>query len=112
MEKAMMKRIGRDVVTKAAYDAVLSEPEVEGLFNMMFCSRRFRSMWNIPNMIESTIKTSKPIFFYLIGEAKEIKYISQLLGESNIPCFTNLREMIENYSILLKESKNKEKILI
>jgi len=107
MEKAMMKRIGRDVVTKAAYDAVLSEPEIEGLFNMMFCSRRFRSMWNIPNMIESTKQTSKPIFFYLIGEAKEVQYLSQLLGESNIPCFTELEAMIKNFWILVQESNNK-----
>jgi acetyltransferase len=107
MEKAMMERKGRDVVIKAAYDAVLNEPEIEGLFNMMFCSRRFRSMWNIPSMIENTKKISKPIFFYLIGEAKEIRYLSEILEKNNIPSFTQLEDMIKNFWILVQESKNK-----
>ena len=109
MEKAMMDRKGQDVVIKAAYDAVLSEPEVEGLFNMMFCSRRFRSMWNIPNMIENIKRISKPIFFYLIGEAKEIQYISEMLEKNNIPNFTQLEDMIKNFWVLLQESINKSK---
>jgi len=108
MEKAMMERKGRDVVIKAAIDAVLREPEIEGLFNMMFCSRRFRSMWNVPNMVENAKLTSKPIFFYLIGEAKEVRYLSEKLGENNIPCFTNLKDMIKNFWILVQESNNKE----
>ena len=107
MEKAMMNKIGRDVVIKAAYDAVFGEPEIEGLFNMMFCSRRFRSMWNIPNMIENAKKTTKPIFFWLVGEAKEIRYLSQLLGENNIPSFTDLEDMVKNFWILVQESKHK-----
>jgi len=107
MEKAMMERKGRDVVIKAAIDAVLREPEIEGLFNMMFCSRRFRSMWNIPNMVENAKLTSKPIFFYLIGEAKEVRYLSEMLGNNNIPCFENLEEMIKNFKILVQESNNK-----
>ncbi|TFG13517.1 MAG: hypothetical protein EU535_04820 [Promethearchaeota archaeon] len=107
MEKAMMNRIGRDVVIKAAYDAVFDEPDIEGLFNMMFCSRRFRSMWNIPNMIEIAKNTKKPIFFWLIGEAKEIRYLSQLLGENNIPSFTDLEDMVKNFWILVQESKLK-----
>jgi acyl-CoA synthetase (NDP forming) len=107
MEKAMMNKIGRDVVIKAAYDAVFGEPEIEGLFNMMFCSRRFRSMWNIPSMIENAKKTAKPIFFWLVGEAKEIQYLSQLLGENNIPSFTDLEDMVKNFWILVQESKNK-----
>ena len=111
MEKAMMERKGRDVVIKAAYDAVLSEPEIEGLFNMMFCSRRFRSMWDIPSMIENTKNISKPIFFYLIGEAKEIRYLSEILGENNILSFTNLEDMIKNFAVLVQEANNKEKLL-
>ncbi|MFX1453354.1 MAG: CoA-binding protein [Promethearchaeota archaeon] len=111
MEKAMMERKGRDVVIKAAYDAVLSEPEIEGLFNMMFCSRRFRSMWDIPSMIENTKNISKPIFFYLIGEAKEIRYLSEILGENNILSFTNLEDMIKNFAVLVQEANHKEKPL-
>ena len=107
MEKSMMERKGRDVVIEAAMNAVLSEPEIEGLFNMMFCSRRFRSMWDIPKMAENTKMTSKPIFFYLIGEAKEVRYLSEKLGEYKIPCFTELEDMIKNFWVLVRESKNK-----
>ena len=111
MEKAMMEQKGRGEVTKAAIDAVLSEPEIEGLFNMMFCSRRFRSMWDLPKMAEQIKLTSKPIFFYLIGEAKEVRYLSEKLGKYNIPTFTQLEDMIKNFSILVQESNNKKKYL-
>ncbi len=107
MEKAMTHNIRRDVVMKAAYSALLGEPEIEGIFNQMFCSRRFRSMWNLDKMIENTHQTSKPIFFWLIGEAKEIRHVSRKLGENNIPCFTTMEDMIKNFKILVQESRNK-----
>jgi acetyltransferase len=108
MEKAMMDGKGRDVVIKAAYDAVFGESDIEGLLNMMFCSRRFRSLWNVPQMIENAKESSKPIFFWLIGEAKEIRYLSQLFGDNKIPTFTSLESMVKNFWILVQESKNKE----
>ena len=110
MEKAMTNKVTRDIVINSASDAVLSESNIEGLFNMMFCSRRFRSMWNVNKLIENASQSSKPIFFWLIGEYKEVRYMSRLLGKNNIPSFSNLEEMVKNFWILVQESKNKNKI--
>lgn len=107
MEKAMKNKIDRAVLLKSVYDAVLGEPDVEGLFNMIFCSKRFRRDWNVDKMIENAIQISKPIFFWLIGEAEEVQHISQLLAKNNIPSFTNLEEMVKNFWILVQESKNR-----
>ncbi len=106
MEKAQKNNINRSVLLKLVYDAILGEPEIEGLFNMLFCSKRFRQQYNVDEMIKNTNQISKPIFFWLIGEAKEVAYISQLLANNNIPSFTNLEEMVKNYWILVQESKN------
>ncbi len=111
MEKAMMNNVDRAVLLKSVYDAILGEPDIEGIFNNMFCSRRFRRFWNVDQMIETANQVSKPIFFWLIGEYKEIRYMSQLLGKHNIPSFSNLEEMVKNFSVLVQESKSKEEIL-
>ncbi|MEJ2248139.1 MAG: CoA-binding protein [Candidatus Lokiarchaeota archaeon] len=44
MEKAMGSNADPNLVMKTAYEAVLGEPEIEGLFNMMFCSKQFKGM--------------------------------------------------------------------
>ncbi|MFW9899163.1 MAG: CoA-binding protein [Candidatus Thorarchaeota archaeon] len=107
MEKAMKNKIDRAELLKIVYDAVLGEPNIEGFFNMIFCSKRFRRDWNVDKMIENAIQISKPIFFWLIGEAEEVQHISQLLAKNNIPSFTNLEEMVKNFWILVQESKNR-----
>ena len=107
MEKAMKNKIDRAVLLKLVYNAILGESEMEGLFNMIFCSKRFRKEWNVDKMIENANQISKPIFFWLIGEAEEVQYVSQLLANNNIPSFTNLEEMVKNYWILVQESRNK-----
>ncbi|MFX0189026.1 MAG: CoA-binding protein [Candidatus Hodarchaeota archaeon] len=108
MEKAMKNKIDRAELLKLVYDAVLGEPDIEGFFNMIFCSKRFRRDWNVDELIENAIQISKPIFFWLIGEAEEVQYISQLLAKNNIPSFTNLEEMVKNFWILVQESKNRK----
>ncbi|MFX1393467.1 MAG: CoA-binding protein [Promethearchaeota archaeon] len=107
MEKAMKNRIDRSNLLKLVYDAILGESEIEGLFNMMFCTKRFRKEWNVDKMIENANQISKPVFFWLIGEAKEVQYISELLANNNIPSFSNLEEMVKNFWILVQEARNK-----
>jgi hypothetical protein len=53
--------------------------------------------------------STKPLFFYLVGDKKEVKRISRLLSKHNIPNFLSIEEMIKNFSILVQESKNKSK---
>lgn len=107
MEKAQKNNINRAALLKLVYDAILGEPEIEGLFNMLFCSKRFREVWNVDKMIEIANQVSKPIFFWLIGEAEEVQYVSELLSNNNIPSFSNLEEMVKSYWILVQESRNK-----
>lgn len=107
MEKAQKNKINRASLLELVYDAIMGEPEIEGLFNMIFCSKRFRKQYNVDKMIENTNQISKPIFFWLIGEAEEVQSVSQWLANNNIPSFTNLEEMVKNYWILVQESRNK-----
>lgn len=107
MEKAQKNKINRASLLELVYDAIMGEPEIEGLFNMIFCSKRFRQQYNVDKMIENTNQISKPIFFWLIGEAEEVQSVSQWLANNNIPSFTNLEEMVKNYWILVQESRNK-----
>jgi len=107
MEKAQKNNINRATLLELVYDAIMGEPEIEGLFNMIFCSQRFRQQYNVDEMIKNTNQISKPIFFWLIGEAEEVNYVSQLLSDNNIPSFSNLEEMVKNYWILVQESRNK-----
>ncbi|MFW9949296.1 MAG: CoA-binding protein [Candidatus Thorarchaeota archaeon] len=109
MEKAMMNRIRPDIITKKVYDALIYDPQIEGIFNMMFCSRQFRAMSNFEEMAKSFQSTEKPIYFWLIGETKEVANNSKILGAYNIPNFPSLEDMVKNFKILVQESKNKDK---
>ena len=109
MEKAMTNSVDPDYVMKSVYEALLGEDNIEGIFNMMFCSSSFRRRNNFDDIIINIKNASKPIFFWLIGEAKEIRRLSRLLGEHNIPNFPSLEEMVKNFWILVQESKNKNK---
>jgi len=110
IEKAMMNKISPEIVMNKIYQALLDDSKIEGLFSMMFCSSRFRSMSNFDKSIESFNQIStKPLFFYLVGDIKEVKRISRLLSKHNIPNFLSLEEMIKNFWILVQESKNKSR---
>jgi acetyltransferase len=108
MEKAMSTKLSTDQVMETAYKAVLGEENIEGLFNMLFCSKQFRLMSNVDLRIKLAHESNKPVFFYLIGEKKEVERMSKKLGENDIPSFSNLEDMVKNFKILVQESKNKK----
>jgi len=107
MEKAMMNKTNPEIIMNEVYKLLLGEEKVEGILSMMFCSSRFRSVNNYQAVIENFNHTSKPIFFWLIGEVKEINRVSRLLSDNNIPTFPSLEDMIKNFWILVQESKSK-----
>jgi len=109
MEKAMMNNINPGIIMKKVYDAVLREPNIEGIFNMMFCSQQFRAMSDFEGIAQLFQNTEKPVFFWLIGELKEIKRTTSLLSKYDIPNFSNLEDMVKNFKILVHESISKEK---
>ncbi|GAH61430.1 unnamed protein product, partial [marine sediment metagenome] len=82
-----------------------------GLFNMMFCSKQFRFLSNVDQIIEIASRSPKPIFFWLIGEDKEVRRNSELLAKNNLPSFSSLEDMVKNFWVLVQESNNKNKIL-
>jgi len=109
MEKAMMNNVSRGVVMNSIYEALLNEDHIEGILNMMFCSERFQNMRIFDDIVENIRIASKPVFFWLIGEAREILKASRLLEKYNILHFQSLEDMIKNFGILVQESKNKNK---
>jgi len=106
MEKAMMNKIKPEVVTNQVYKALLEDNNIEGIFNMLFCSRQFRAMNDIGDIIKVAEESPKPFYFWLVGEAKEVKRVSKQLGEHYLPNFPSLEEMVKNFSILVQESNN------
>jgi acetyltransferase len=101
MEKAMMSGTNPTEIVKKVYETILSDPDIEGLFNMMFCSRRFQLFNSVEHVLGAYQRFKKPIFFWLIGEADEVKRISKILAENNLPTFLSLEEMVKNFCILL-----------
>ncbi len=102
MEKAMMNNIKPEIVTSQVYKALLKDPNIEGIFNMLFCSKQFRALNNIDEIIDIAEKAPKPFYFWLVGEAKEVKKISNQLGQHNLPNFPSLEEMVKNFSVLVQ----------
>jgi acetyltransferase len=90
---------------------ILDEPKIEGLFSMVFCAKRSMDMDTIDKRIEVSNKSPKPVFYWLIGEHEEVIRISQLLAQHNIPNFISLEEMIKTFSLLIQETRSREKIL-
>ena len=107
MEKGMRTNMSRWEVIQIAIDAVLSEPEVEGLFNMLFCRKGITDTMDFDKYAESLNKSSKPVFLWLVGQNKEVRRITRILNKNNIPNFPNLENMVKNFWILVQESKNK-----
>jgi acetyltransferase len=107
MEKAMMNNINPGDLMSSLYDLLLEDEKIEGILNMMFCSRRFRSFTNYKSIVAKIKHASKPVFFWLIGEVKEVHKVSRYMADHNIPSFPNLEDMIKNFWILVQNSRNK-----
>ncbi len=107
MEKAMMDNKNPGEITISVYKLLLEDEKIEGILNMMFCSKQFRSFTNYKQIVDSINHVSKPIFFWLIGELKEVQRVSRYMADHNIPTFPSLEDMIKNFWILVQDSKNK-----
>ncbi len=107
MEKAMMNNKNPGEITILVYKLLLNDEKIEGILNMMFCSSQFRSFTNYKQIVNSINHVSKPIFFWLIGEVKEVQKVSRYMADHNIPTFPSLEDMIKNFWILVQDSRNK-----
>jgi acetyltransferase len=107
MEKAMMNKRSPGDIMKIVYEILISDDRIEGILQMMFCSNRWYST-NYKQLAKALNTGSKPVFFWLIGDVKEVERVSRLMGENNIPTFPNLEDMIKNFWILVQDSKNKK----
>lgn len=105
-EKAMMNNIRQSDVMNKIWKAVLSDKNIEGVFNMMFASRRFSERYDIENMTH--LETDKIIFMWMVGESQGVQRLNKLFNKINIPTFPTLEQMIRNFWILVQESKNKQ----
>ena len=108
MEKAMMNNIPPRVIMEKVYQALIEDPEVEAIFNMLFCSKLYRGFNDVEGMIDKIQNAPKPFFYWLVGDDKEIRRLSRILGKHCIPDFPSLEEMVKNLEILVKEAKMKE----
>jgi acyl-CoA synthetase (NDP forming) len=106
MEKAMMNHVKPDVVSSQVYIALVNDPNIEGIISMLFCSKQFRGMNDIDEIIEIADQAPKPFYFWLVGDAKEVRRISNQLGQHNMPNFPSLEEMVKNFSILVQGSRD------
>jgi acyl-CoA synthetase (NDP forming) len=105
MEKAMMNKVSQEEVMTKIWKGVLEDPNVEGVFNMLFVSKPFNRRYNFQEM--STHKTDKIVFMWIVGETQAVGEVTKLFNKNNIPVFPTLEETIRNFSILVQESKNK-----
>lgn len=107
MEKAMMNNNNPGDVMNSVYELLIKDEKIEGILNMMFCSKRWKSFTNYKQIVESINNASKPTFFWLIGEVKEVQRVSRYMADHNVPTFPSLEDMIKNFGILVQDSKNK-----
>lgn len=107
MEKAMMNNKNPGELTISLYDLLLKDDKIEGILNMMFCSKQFRSFTNYKQIVNSINNASKPVFFWLIGEIKEVERVARYMADHNIPTFPSLEDMVKNFWILVQDSNNK-----
>ena len=85
------------------YKALIEDPNVEGIFNMLFCSKQFFGLNNIDKIIEIAENSPKPFNFWLVGDLEEVQRISNLLGQHNLANFPSLEQMVKNFSILIRK---------
>ncbi|MFX0167399.1 MAG: CoA-binding protein [Candidatus Hodarchaeota archaeon] len=107
-EKAMMNNISQKEVMSKIWKAMLDDPNVEGVFNMIFVSKQFSDRYNVEEMAQ--YKTDKIVFMWMVGDIHGVQGMTKLFNKNNIPVFPSMEEMIKNFSILVQESKNKNKI--
>jgi len=107
MEKAMMNGINPQIVTARVYKALIDDKKIEGVFNMLFCSKLYRQFNDLSDIIEELRNNPKPFFFWLIGDKREVERTSRFLSEHDIPDFPSLEDMVKNFEVLVKEAKNK-----
>ncbi|NVM36742.1 MAG: CoA-binding protein [Candidatus Lokiarchaeota archaeon] len=107
MEKAMMNNNNPLDIMKTVYGFLIEDENIEGILNMMFCSKRWRSFSNYKQIVESINNASKPVFYWLIGEVKEVQRVSRYMADHNVPSFPSLEDMIKNFWILVQDSMNK-----
>jgi acyl-CoA synthetase (NDP forming) len=105
MEKAMVNNVSQEEVMTKIWKAVLDDPNVEGVFNMLFISSHFSKRYNFKEMV--AYKTEKIVFMWVVGENEAVSRMTKLFNKNNIPVFPTLEETIRNFSILIQESKNK-----
>jgi acyl-CoA synthetase (NDP forming) len=108
MEKAMMNNMNPAELMISVYEILFEDDKIEGILNMMFCSKQFRSSTNYIKVVEKIKQSTKPIFFWLIGEIKEVERVSRYMADHNVPTFPSLEDMIKNFYILVQNSKNKK----
>jgi acyl-CoA synthetase (NDP forming) len=108
MEKAMMNNMNPVELMISVYKLLLKDDKIEGILNMMFCSKQFRSFTDYKMVVESIKHASKPTFFWLIGEIKEVKRVTRYMADHNVPTFPSLEDMIKNFWILVQDAKNKK----
>ena len=104
MEKAMISVVKPEVVTSRVYKALIEDPNVEGIFNMLFCSKQFKVLNDLDEIIDLAETSPKPFYFWLVGEAKEVQRISDQLGKHTILDFPGLEDMVKNFKILVQNS--------
>jgi hypothetical protein len=108
MEKAMMNGINPQKVMVRVYEALINDSGIEGVFNMLFCSKLYRHFNDLTDIIDRIRNNPKPFFFWLIGDKKEVQKTSKFLSEHDIPDFPSLEDMVKNFKILVQEARNKE----
>jgi acetyltransferase len=107
MEKAMMNKVNQKEVMTKIWKAVLNDPNVEGVFNMLFISGQISKRYDFQEM--ATFNTEKIVFMWMVGETQSVEHMTKVFNKNNIPVFPSLEETIKNFSILVQESKNKRK---
>jgi acyl-CoA synthetase (NDP forming) len=105
MEKAMMNNSNPQGVTARVYRALIEDKDVEGVFNMLFCSKLYRQFNDLSNIIDEIRNNPKPFFFWLIGDKKEVEKTSRFLSENDIPDFPSLEDMVKNFQILVQQAR-------
>lgn len=109
MEKAMMNNRSPEDIMKIVYEILINDDKIEGILQMMFCSSRWYST-NYKQLAKTLNNGSKPVFFWLVGDIKEVERVSRLMGDYNIPTFPSLEDMIKNFWILVQDSKIKNSV--
>ncbi|MFX0148957.1 MAG: CoA-binding protein [Candidatus Hodarchaeota archaeon] len=107
LEKAMTIGINPGDIIRKVYATLLEEPEIEGIFNMLFCSKQFRVVNDVNYLIDIISTYPKPVFLFLVGEYDEVRLVTQQLSKHSIPSFSNLEDMVKNFRILLQDSNKK-----